>query len=232
MTWRYANCNRERTMSDVESLLDDLYNAVLDGQAPLAKKIVDQLIAQNVAPETILYDGMIPAMDEVGRLFEMGEVFVPEMLVSANAMKAGMELLQPLLELSDVKPLARIVLGTVQGDIHDIGKNLVGMMLKGAGFEVIDLGVNVPPARFVSAVEGASIIGLSALLTTTMPNMKVTIDALTAAGVRDRVKVIVGGAPVTEEFALEIGADGYASNANQAVTISRALLGIESVPAV
>jgi 5-methyltetrahydrofolate--homocysteine methyltransferase len=215
-------------MSDVESLLDDLYNAVLDGQAPAAKKIVGQLIEQHVPAETILYDGMIPAMDEVGRLFETGEVFVPEMLVSANAMKAGMELLQPLLELSDVKPLARIVLGTVQGDIHDIGKNLVGMMLKGAGFEVIDLGVNVPPARFVSAVEGASIIGLSALLTTTMPNMKVTIDALTAAGVRDRVKVIVGGAPVTEEFALEIGADGYASNANQAVTISRALLGIES----
>lgn len=214
-------------MSDVESLLDDLYNAVLDGQAPAAKKIVGQLIEQHVPAETILYDSMIPAMDEVGRLFETGEVFVPEMLVSANAMKAGMELLQPLLELSDVKPLARIVLGTVQGDIHDIGKNLVGMMLKGAGFEVIDLGVNVPPARFVSAVEGASIIGLSALLTTTMPNMKVTIDALTAAGVRDRVKVIVGGAPVTEEFALEIGADGYASNANQAVTISRALLGIE-----
>ncbi len=126
-------------------------------------------------------------MDEVGRLFEIGEVFVPEMLVSANAMKAGMELLQPLLELSDVKPLARIVLGTVQGDIHDIGKNLVGMMLKGAGFEVIDLGVNVPPARFVAAVaDGAAIVGLSALLTTTMPNMKVTIAALTAAGLRDR----------------------------------------------
>ena len=214
-------------MSDVETLLDDLYNAVLDGQAPSTKQIVGQLIAQNVAAETILYDGMIPAMDEVGRLFEIGEVFVPEMLVSANAMKAGMELLQPLLELSDVKPLARIVLGTVQGDIHDIGKNLVAMMLKGAGFEVIDLGVNVPPARFVSAAEGAAIIGLSALLTTTMPNMKVTIDALTAAGVRDKVKVIVGGAPVTEEFALEIGADGYASNANQAVTISRALLSIE-----
>lgn len=219
-------------MSDVESLLDDLYNAVLDGQAPLAKKIVAQLIEQKVAAETILYDGMIPAMDEVGRLFETGEVFVPEMLVSANAMKAGMELLQPLLELSDVKPLARIVLGTVQGDIHDIGKNLVAMMLKGAGFEVIDLGVNVPPARFIDAVEGASIIGLSALLTTTMPNMKVTIDALTAAGVRDQVKVIVGGAPVTEEFALEIGADGYASNANQAVTISRALLSIEPALAV
>jgi len=214
-------------MSDVEVLLDELYNAVLDGQAPSAKKIVGQLLEQNVAAETILYDGMIPAMDEVGLLFEIGEVFVPEMLVSANAMKAGMELLQPLLELSDVKPLARIVLGTVQGDIHDIGKNLVAMMLKGAGFEVIDLGVNVPPARFIDAVEGASIIGLSALLTTTMPNMKVTIDALTAAGVRDKVKVIVGGAPVTEEFALEIGADGYASNANQAVTISKALLHLD-----
>lgn len=212
---------------DIDTLLDTLYNAVLDGQAPVAKQTVAQLIAQAVPAETILYDGMIPAMDEVGRLFEIGEVFVPEMLVSANAMKAGMELLQPLLELSDVKPLARIVLGTVQGDIHDIGKNLVAMMLKGAGFEVIDLGVNVPPARFVSAVaDGAAVIGLSALLTTTMPNMKVTIDALTAAGLRDQVKVIVGGAPVTEEFALEVGADGYGANANQAVTVAKTLLQI------
>jgi 5-methyltetrahydrofolate--homocysteine methyltransferase len=212
---------------DTDNLLDALYNAVLDGQAPAAKQAVAQLIAQAVPAETILYDGMIPAMDEVGRLFEIGEVFVPEMLVSANAMKAGMELLQPLLELSDVKPLARIVLGTVQGDIHDIGKNLVGMMLKGAGFEVIDLGVNVPPARFVTAVaDGAAVVGLSALLTTTMPNMKVTIDALTAAGLRDQVKVIVGGAPVTEEFALEVGADAYGANANQAVTVAKALLQI------
>lgn len=214
-------------MIDIDTLLDTLYNAVLDGQAPVAKQTVAQLIGQAVPAETILYDGMIPAMDEVGRLFEIGEVFVPEMLVSANAMKAGLELLQPLLELSDVKPLARIVLGTVQGDIHDIGKNLVAMMLKGAGFEVIDLGVNVPPARFVSAVaDGAAVVGLSALLTTTMPNMKVTIDALTAAGLRDQVKVIVGGAPVTEEFAQEVGADGYGANANQAVTVAKSLLQI------
>jgi 5-methyltetrahydrofolate--homocysteine methyltransferase len=137
-----------------------------------------------------------------------------------------MELLQPLLERTDVQPIARIVVGTVQGDVHDIGKNLAIMMLKGAGFAVIDLGVNVPPARFIEAAGGASVVGMSALLTTTMPNMKVVIDQFIAAGLRDKVKIIVGGAPVTQEFADEIGADGYGANANQAVTVAKALLGI------
>jgi 5-methyltetrahydrofolate--homocysteine methyltransferase len=214
-------------MSDVDRLLDELYNAVLDGKRPAAVAIVEQLIAAGAGPDTILYDGMIPAMNEVGRLFEQGEFFVPEMLVSASAMKGGMDLLQPLLENTEVKPIARVVVGTVQGDVHDIGKNLAIMMMKGAGFEVLDLGVNVPPARFVEAVgDGVALVGMSALLTTTMPNMKVTIDHFTAAGLRDKVKIIVGGAPVTQAFADEIGADGYGANANQAVTVAKALLGI------
>ncbi|MBK8049865.1 MAG: corrinoid protein [Anaerolineales bacterium] len=214
-------------MADFEAVLDALYNAVLDGNAPAAKKLTQELIDGGAAVETILYDAMIPGMNEVGRLFEQGEYFVPEMLVSANAMKGGMELLQPLLELSDVKPIAKVVMGTVRGDVHDIGKNLAIMMMKGAGFQVIDLGVNVPPEKFIEAAsDGAAIVGMSALLTTTMPNMKVTIDAFTAAGLRDRVKIIVGGAPVTEEFAIEIGADGYGANANQAVTVAKTLLGV------
>lgn len=210
-------------MSDIESLLDDLYNAVLDGQAPAAKKIVGQLIEQHVPAETILYDGMIPAMDEVGRLFEMGEVFVPEMLVSANAMKAGMELLQPLLELSDVKPLARIVLGTVQGDIHDIGKNLVGMMMEGAGFDVIDLGINNPVENYLNAIEEhkPDIIGMSALLTTTMPYMKVVIDTMKEKGIREDFVVLVGGAPLNEEFGKAVGADAYCRDAAVAVETAK-----------
>lgn len=213
-------------MSDVESLLDDLYNAVLDGQAPAAKKIVGQLIEQHVAAETILYDGMIPAMDEVGRLFETGEVFVPEMLVSANAMKAGMELLQPLLELSDVKPLARIVLGTVQGDIHDIGKNLVAMMMEGAGLEVINLGINVDAEMFLEAIyeHKPQLLGMSALLTTTMPYMKVVVDTLIAEGIRDDIYVMAGGAPVTENFARDVGADAYGRDAAVSVEIAKAHL--------
>lgn len=214
-------------MGDVERLLDELYDAVLDGKRPAAVGIVGQLIAAGVGPDTILYDGMIPAMNEVGRLFEQGEFFVPEMLVAASAMKGGMDLLQPLLERTDVQPLARVVVGTVQGDVHDIGKNLAIMMMKGAGFEVHDLGVNVPPAKFVEAArDGVALVGMSALLTTTMPNMKVTIDHFTAAGLRDKVKIIVGGAPVTQDFADEIGADGYGANANQAVTVAKSLLGL------
>ena len=216
-----------RPDSDSDALLDALYDAVLDGSRPAAVRSVEQLIAAGVEPDKILYQGMIPAMNEVGRLFEQGEVFVPEMLVSAHAMKGGMELLQPLLENTDVKPIAKVVMGTVQGDVHDIGKNLAIMMLKGAGFEVIDLGVNVPPVRFVeAAADGAAVVGMSALLTTTMPNMKVTIDHFVAAGIREQVKIIVGGAPVTQEFAAEIGADGYGANANQAVTLAKALLGV------
>jgi 5-methyltetrahydrofolate--homocysteine methyltransferase len=166
-------------------------------------------------------------MNRVGELFEAREYFVPEMLVAARAMQAGLDLLRPLLVASGVKPLARVVMGTVKGDLHDIGKNLVCMMLEGAGFEVIDLGADQSPENFLQALDkNVQLLGMSALLTTTMPNMKVTIEALEEAGIRDRVKVMVGGAPVTEAWACEIGADGYAPDAASAVRAAKQLLGL------
>ena len=190
--------------------------------------MVQSLLDLTVSPDVILYDGMIPAMQEVGRQFESGAAFVPEMLVAAHAMQGGMDLLKPLLAESDVEPLAKVVLGTVQSDIHNIGKNLVGMMFEGAGFEVVDLGVNVPPEKFIEAAQsGAQLIGMSALLTTTMTNIPATIKAMQAAGVRDKVKIIIGGAPITQEFADAAGADGFAADANQAVTVAKSLLGLE-----
>jgi len=168
---------------------------------------------------------LIAAMDEVGRRYEEGDFFVPEMLIAARAMQSGLHVLKPHLVQGDVGSAGKIVIGTVKGDLHDIGKNLVAMMLEGAGFEVIDLGTDVDPQRFVqSAKDGAQVIGLSALLTTTMSNMAVTIDALKQAGVRDQVKVIVGGAPVTAEFAKQIGADGFAPDASTAARVVRQLL--------
>ena len=174
----------------------------------------------------ILQDGLIAAMGEVGALFEEGEYFVPEMLVAARAMKVGLAILQPLLVDAAVEPVGQVVIGTVRGDMHDIGKNLVGMMLEGAGFKIIDLGTDVAPEKFIEAIKesGANIVGLSALLTTTMPSMERTINALSAAGVRDQVKIIVGGAPVTAEYAQKIGADGFAADASQAATIAKSLL--------
>ena len=164
-------------------------------------------------------------MAEVGRLFEEGEYFVPEMLIAARAMKAGLEILKPLLVDSGVKPIGKVALGTVKGDLHDIGKNLVAMMLEGAGFDIVDLGTDISPEQFVEAVQaGVDVIGLSALLTTTMPSMEQTISALIDAGLRDQVKVIVGGAPVTAEYARRIGADGFAPDASQAVTVAKTLL--------
>jgi 5-methyltetrahydrofolate--homocysteine methyltransferase len=170
---------------------------------------------------------MIPAMDEVGRRFEANEYFVPELLIAARAMKGAMELLRPLLVESGAKPAGRVVIGTVRGDLHDIGKNLVAAMLEGGGFEVIDLGVDVSPERFIAAVEenGAQIIAMSALLTTTMPGMKTTLEAIERAGMRDRVKVMIGGAPVTQRYADEIGADGFSDNASGAVRVARTLVG-------
>jgi 5-methyltetrahydrofolate--homocysteine methyltransferase len=167
---------------------------------------------------------MIPAMDEVGRRFENNEYFVPELLISARAMKAALEILRPLLLQGGQEPLAKVAIGTVKGDLHDIGKNLVASMLEGGGFEVIDLGVNVSPEQFVQAVreKGAKLVAMSALLTTTMPSMKQTIEALKEAGVRDQVKVLVGGAPLTQKFADEIGADGYSETAPAAVALARA----------
>lgn len=214
-------------MQDLEQHLDHLYDAVIRGDAPAVSELVGTLVEHDVKPEIILYDSMIEAMGEVGQRFEEGTFFVPEMLIAAKAMQSGLDILRPLLADSDIEPVGRFVIGTVQGDIHDIGKNLVVMMLEGAGFEVEDLGVNVPAEKFVEAVQsGTELIGMSALLTTTMPNMQVVIDALTEAGLRDKVKIVIGGAPVTQEFSDRIGADGYAPDASQAVALSKRLIGV------
>ena len=173
----------------------------------------------------ILNQALVPPMVEIGELYEKGEVYVPEMLVAAHAMKAGMEILRPELVKAGVEPLGKIALGTVQGDIHDIGKNLVGMMLEGAGFEVVDLGIDVPAEKFVEAAQtGVDLLGMSGLLTTTIPAMPLVIQALKEAGVRDQIKIMVGGAPVTEAFKQEIGADGYAPDAASAVRVAKQLI--------
>ncbi len=210
-----------------EELIDDLYDAVFTGDRNGVVTAVTALIATGVAPDIILYDGMIPAIQEVGKQFEVGKAFVPEMLVAARAMQGGLDLIKPLLAQNNVEPLARAVIGTVKSDIHDIGKNMVAMMWEGAGFEVVDLGVNVPPQKFVDAVQnGARLVGISALLTTNMTNIPMTIQALQDAGLREQVKIMIGGAPITAEFAQQIGADGYAADANKAVSVAKQLLGL------
>jgi len=207
--------------------LETIYQAVLDGDAPAAEAAVKEALAANVPAEDILQKACIPAMSEVGRLFEEGEKFVPEMLISARAMHKSVALLKPLLAQGNVQSVGKVLVGTVQGDLHDIGKNLVGMMLEGTGFEVIDLGTDVTPQKYVDAVKThqPQLIGLSALLTTTMPSMKKIIDALQEAGLRGQVKVLIGGAPVTEAYATQIGADGYAPDASSAARKAKALLG-------
>ncbi len=208
------------------SVLDNLRQNVIDGNAPETQDLVKQALAEGLAPEKILNEGLIAAMAEVGRLFEAGEFFVPEMLISARAMKGGLELLRPRLAEANIQAIGKVVIGTVQGDLHDIGKNLVAMMMEGAGFEVIDLGTDVSPAKYVEAVKQhrPALVGCSALLTTTMPKMKDTIAALKEAGLRDSVKVMIGGAPVTEQYAAEIGADVYAPDASSAATRAKAAL--------
>lgn len=212
----------------MQSLLSSIYQAILEGDQLAAREAVQRALEQDVEAEIILKQAMMPAMEQVGFLFEEGEYFVPEMLVAARAMQAGLSLLKPKLVQADVTPTGKVVAGTVKGDLHDIGKNLVCMMLEGAAFEIIDLGTDVPPERFVEAVRssGAQLVALSALLTTTMPNMKNTIEALQQAGLRGQVKVMVGGAPVTETFARQIGADGYAPDASRAVMLAKSLMGI------
>lgn len=205
--------------------LETIYNNVIDGEAEEVESGVKKALDAGISPGDILNQALIKAMDEVGRRYEEGDFFVPEMLVAARAMQAGLHVLKPHLVQGGVQSAGKIVIGTVKGDLHDIGKNLVAMMLEGAGFEVQDLGTDVDPQKFVqSAREGAQVIGLSALLTTTMSNMAVTIDALSQAGLRDKVKVIIGGAPVTEEFAHKIGADGFAPDASSATRLVRDLL--------
>ena len=205
--------------------LKTLYDAVVNGEIEEVHVGVKAALADNIPADRILNEALIPAMAEVGRLFEAQEYYVPEMLISAKAMQGGLALLKPLLAASGAAAGPKAAFGTVKGDLHDIGKNLVIMMLEGAGFQVTDLGVDVHPEKFIEAVkDGVQLIGMSAMLTTTMPNMKVTIDALKEAGVRDEVKIMVGGAPLTQVYAEQIGADGYSQDASAAVRRARELL--------
>jgi 5-methyltetrahydrofolate--homocysteine methyltransferase len=210
----------------MEPIFQSLYNAILEGDIDAAQEQVRSALDSGASASRLLDEAMIPAMGEVGRLFEEGEYYVPEMLVAARAMQNGLSLLRPFLVTQGVKPVGRAVLGTVKGDLHDVGKNLVSIMLEGAGYEIHDLGIDVPAEKFVAAVRELEpdFVGLSAMLTTTMLAMRDVIAALQQAGLRDKVKVIVGGAPVQESFASQIGADGYAPDANRAVALVRSLL--------
>ncbi|MHC1767658.1 MAG: corrinoid protein [Verrucomicrobiia bacterium] len=203
--------------------LQPLRDAVIAGDATAARALTEQALQEGTDPVKLVDEYMIPAMDEVGRRFECSEYFVPELLLSARAMKAALELVRPMLAARGTEPVGRVAIGTVKGDLHDIGKNLVAAMLEGGGFEVFDLGVNVSPEQFIATVKekNANVIAMSALLTTTMPAMKTTIDALKQAGVRDKVKVLIGGAPITQKYAEEIGADGFSDNAVGAVALAK-----------
>ena len=209
-------------MADLQALAEMVINGNRDEVARLAQAAVDE----GISPESIVNEGLIVGMGEVGRRFKANEFYVPEVLIAARAMHAGMDIVKPLLAESGVQPRGVVAIGTVQGDLHDIGKNLVAMMLEGGGYEVVDLAVDVAPDAFVAAVNEHSpdILALSALLTTTMPAMQTTIEGLSAAGVRDRVKVMIGGAPLTQAFADEIGADGYAPDAASAVDLANGLV--------
>jgi len=209
-------------MDNIEALRENL----IAGKADEVRKNVEEALSLGISAQTILNEGLVKAMDVVGEKFKANEIYVPEVLVAARAMHAGMDVLKPLFVKQGVKKIGKIVIGTVSGDLHDIGKNLVAVMMEGAGFEVVDLGVDVSQEKFVDAVreEKPTFLGMSALLTTTMLSMPKVIDVLKEAGLRDKVKVIVGGAPVSREFAQEIGADGYADDARSAVEIARELM--------
>jgi 5-methyltetrahydrofolate--homocysteine methyltransferase len=212
----------------MEDLLQKLFDAVLEGDFDGVKTNVQASLDAGLDPNMVLNDGMIAAMREVGTRFEAGDYYVPEMLIAARAMQSGMAILKPHLQKTERKSSGRVLMGTVKGDLHDIGKNLVSLMLEGAGYEIIDLGVDVPAEEFVkkAAELKPDVIGMSALLTTTMPSMKTTIAALAAAGLRDHVKVIVGGAPVTESYSQQIEADGFSTDASRAVNLVNGLLGV------
>jgi 5-methyltetrahydrofolate--homocysteine methyltransferase len=205
--------------------LVEIQNAVIEGQSKGVERGIEAALGAGLAPREILETGLIAAMTTVGEQFEQGEIYVPEMLVAARAMQVGLSLLKPRLIEDGIQAKGKVLLGTVQGDLHDIGKNLVGMMLQGAGYEIIDLGTDVSPARFAEAVREhrPALLGLSALLTTTMGNMRGVIQAIEDGGLRDRVKIIVGGAPLTDEFAQSIGADGYGADASRAASLARSL---------
>jgi 5-methyltetrahydrofolate--homocysteine methyltransferase len=207
--------------------MSDLYDAILNGNTPAAAEAARQALKGGAAALELVQHHMVPAMDEVGRRFECEDYFVPELLLAARAMKAALALIRPQLASSGAEPAGRVVIGTVKGDLHDIGKNIVASMLEGGGFEITDLGADVAPEKFVDAVRAsrANLVCLSALLTVTMSSMKTTIEALTAAGLRGQAKIMVGGAPVTQRYAEEIGADGYGENAAVAVAMARKLCG-------
>lgn len=207
-------------------ILEQIAESLIKGQAPAVKELTQKAVDDGMSVEEILNDGLVAGMSVIGDRFKRNEVYIPEVLIAARAMNAGMEIIKPLLKESGVKAKGTVCCATVKGDLHDIGKNLVCMMLEGAGYEVVDLGVNCEPEKFVKAAQdsNADAIGMSALLTTTMTNMKATIDAFQEAGLRDKIKIMVGGAPLTQNFADEIGADGYAPDAASAVDLLNALL--------
>jgi methylmalonyl-CoA mutase cobalamin-binding domain/chain len=209
-----------------DQLLSELYDKTLTGNGPDVLALTRDGLAAGLGPETLLYEALIPALEEVGARFERGDFFVPEMLIAGKAMAGALEILRPLLAETGAEAIGTVVMGTVKGDVHDIGKNLVNIMFEGAGFQVIDLGVQVSPEKFVDAVRThkPDIVGFSAFLTTTMPMFKANINALTKAGLRERVIVMVGGAPVTQEYADVVGADGYASDASAAVVKAKELI--------
>jgi 5-methyltetrahydrofolate--homocysteine methyltransferase len=209
-----------------DELLSELYDKTLVGNGPQVLALTAQGLSEGLGPEVLLYEALIPALEEVGARFERGDFFVPEMLIAGKAMAGALDILRPLLAETGAETIGKIVMGTVKGDVHDIGKNLVNIMFEGAGFEVIDLGVQVAPEKFVTAVQEhkPDIVGFSAFLTTTMPMFKANMNALTKAGLRDEVIVMVGGAPVTQEYADVVGADGYAADASAAVVKAKELL--------
>jgi methylmalonyl-CoA mutase cobalamin-binding domain/chain len=209
-----------------DGLLTDLYDKTLTGNGPAVLDLTTQGLARGMGPETLLYEALIPALEEVGARFERGDFFVPEMLIAGKAMAGALNILRPLLAETGAQTIGTVVMGTVKGDVHDIGKNLVNIMFEGAGFQVFDLGVQVAPEKFVDAIKQhkPDIVGFSAFLTTTMPMFKANIHALTKAGLRDQVIVMVGGAPVTQEYADVVGADGYAADASAAVVKAKELL--------
>jgi 5-methyltetrahydrofolate--homocysteine methyltransferase len=211
----------------MKSELKLIYQSILEGDMEAAPHHVRSALESGFEPDLILNRGMIDAMSEVGRLFEGGEYYVPEMLISARAMQASLSVLKPYLVESGIKPIGTVVIGTVQGDLHDIGKNLVAIMMEGAGFDVVDLGVNVSAEQYIAAIreQKVHIVALSALLTTTMPKMKSTIEALRKAGIDKSIKIMVGGAPVTAEYAETIGADGYAVDASRAASLAKSFIG-------
>lgn len=204
----------------------EIADAVKAGRAKIVKQLVNEAVAEGQSAEILLNEGLIVGMNELGEMFKNNEVYVPEVLVAARAMKAGTEILKPMLAAENVQSRGVVAIGTVKGDLHDIGKNLVGMMLEGRGFTVVDLGVDVTAEMYIDAIQnkGAQVIGISALLTTTMPNIGETIKAFKAAGLRDKVKVMIGGAPVTQSFADEVGADGYSADAASAADLAVKLL--------